>query len=695
MHSSLSNSRCPPANVGMSANARRPPNYISTLAPKQQRFLQVLQRSVRFAIGPCSLALHTSRSSCSASTCSAAPDPAGLALHAGGLHGAASPAAGSGPERRPTLTLNAAPLTAWLLVADPPQSPAGSRGSGGPATAAAAAAASAAGHAPEALSASSSMLSAFSGSADRPVTADATQHAQRSVLIAQLSSGCVAPASGAADILTAARAFGGLGNAVDVAATPSRPVTVTAGFDVGCGHVHADVAVEPAVAVADAALLPSVLSVASRVLGSVAAGGSSTSSVCTGTTTRPTVPIPPAPRASPQSAPTTQTAAQSAGATLSCRVRAVTFTAAALQPIANDVDRNVAMVAQVCTSGSADVQRTQARCTIEMPTAAAYVAPCAACSVVCEGAAPLSLRPVACAAELSGATVSMSTTAGHAQLAQHTPEANTSASDMSYPLAVAGIHGSPAPPQGSTVRVGLNVHDVKFAVGAEEIAVVQQLMHACYTAQLSELSTEGPHSACSTGTPPASQQPSMPPSLPVPTVTRASHDSSYDPQHARSMRPPAKTVVDTVIDHTSAALATLSAASCWTLECTVRAVEATLIQRHGVGCATPADAGRGGLVITPLVAVAARTQRQRRTVVVAATAAGVTAEAAAAVEVRVLNTLCQQWDVLLEEWPLTVRAGMQPARAAPALQVRLTPLELQPARSVSQMPAAASGTLQA
>ena len=208
--------------------------------------------------------------------------------------------------------------------------------------------------------------------------------------------------------------------------------------------------------------------------------------------------------------------------------------------------------------------------------------------------------------------------------------------------------------------------------------MVQQLMHTRFPAPLSELSTEGPHSACSIGTPPASQQPSMPASLPqLPTATRASYESSYEPQHARSMRPPAKTVVDTVVDRTSAALATLSAASQWTLECTFRAVEATLIQRHGVGgcvcamhaahalpCALhAANPTRGGLIITPLVTVAVRTHRQRRTVLVAASPAGVTAEAAAAVEVRVLNTLCQQWDVLLEEWPLVVRAGMQPTTA--------------------------------
>lgn len=660
-------------------------------------WLQVFRRQVQVSIGPCSITLSAissprvllpeyGRDSLSS---------ARLVLEARGMHVAVRPPAN--PSETPTATVRVHPLSARLVtpISDPPRSPAHSRGSG-----------TGAAHAPvasaEPVSAATSMTSALSGSTPRRRASccAATEESQmRSTLVAQVAVAQVSPAADEAAALSASGVAVGCGDALAVRGLPEDALTISADLDsLSSGEdtgSRLDVSVQPSIMVVDGEMLPAALSVAARVLAPVTAGGSSSGSASTGVNVQPAAtPAPRALHAAHAHDPTAPlqdavSAPFAASESLSCEVSVGALTLALLQPAGNILCgmNSVSIVAHTRMSASLQVTPTATRGSVEFPRTMLYATPCAACAALCTGSAPLHLRPQSCAFDSSRmqATVDVAAMATCNNQGAEGPRLPHHISRLLCP----DVNKTDAAPgSASCVKVGLDVRAVKVAVGAEEVAAVQQLaaLSAMCAALLDPIhrGSDASHSTRSTGTPPATRPPSMPasmpPSLMVPSGTYGSGSTSVEQPYVHTTGGPSKTLVDSIVDGVSAALRTLRAAALWTFEFTLHEAEATLIQRHAVAAMHAPHAledmtrGRGGatwegLVVTPLVGVFVRPKGQRRTVAVAATAAGVAAEAAAAMEVGVLNMQCQQWDVLVEEWPIAVRAGMHQKSSAQGTEV--------------------------
>eukprot|EP00892_Ulva_mutabilis_P009193 jgi/Ulvmu1/6646/UM003_0284.1 len=633
---------------------------------------KVLTRSAAVSIGPCSLTLRAAAHAAAVPASSVAGAPVGLRLQSQGLRASAGPAG----EGQPSAGIHIQPLTLTLLTHDAAAAspPVSTRAASTPGLT------------------SSPMRTTHTNAISGPAPRQYEEPAARSTLVAQLSSACVMPAEGPGQ----GNIFGGLGAPVDIRATPGHPIAVEAELTAGGGScgMHVAVTLRSAVLVIDAGHLSAVHRVAAHVFAPIAAGSSSSSggSVSTGGTMKPPVPLAPvremrAARVSSTRQTASAAAAHASGPKMTCAVTAEPVAVALLLPVPGGVGGNVAIVAHACASASAEVRQQLARCAAALPEVTLHAAPADPCSVLCEGLQPLVLRPASCVAEVSQSSASVTvTSAEHTQLqSQHTAHSSVRMSSMLDSLPAEHAHTRREGQHSPSVVIEAESHAIQVAVGSEEVAVVHQLMHVIGSPPAAVPSrSEAADSTCSTGTPPASHHRSLATSLPLPTATAPSQESSYTLAPVQGTRPPQKTLVDTIIDATSSALTPLCAVADWTLRCTIHAVHATVLQRHAVGgcgcamhaphalsCALHADApARGGLVVTPLATVALRPHRQQRTLRAVASAAGLRVEAAAAVEVRVLSVPCQEWDVLMEEWPLELRAGMQPQHTAGTAQAQ-------------------------
>ena len=628
--------------------------------------VQLLRRCTAVSVGRWTVTLHGNGAASGSTT---APVPVGVILQSDGLNAAAGPSAAR--DCPPAATLCVQPLTVSLLIRDSPASTTPADG---------------------AAPAGSPLQTPYAGSVPAPVPEESEQPTARSMIIAQLSSASIT----SADASAGENVFGGLGTPVDTRATPGRPITaearVTSGGD---ASMHADVTICCAVLVVDAEGVPAVHSVVAHVF-APAVGGSGSSggggSVSTaGNGNPPPPPAPPGvlhaghPAASAKRihpAPACPADPQC----MTCAVAAGPFAVALLLPNPAASGATVALVTQARVSASADVRQNAARCQVELPEVTLHAAPAAVCCAVCEGSQPLELRPVCCVAEVSQVNASLTAQHGGSQHAQHAAGRGPAPPAASTGLPTA--HAAPEAGGSTAVTMEVIANSVRVVAGAEEVSVGHNLMHALAAIPAAGFSpSEAANSACSTGTPPASQHRSLTTSLPLPTATVGSQESSYGLAPVQITVPPQMTLVDTIVDAAAATLGSLRAAARWSLRCTVQTAAATVLQRHavgGCGCMVhvphawacplhPNALARGGLVVTPLVTVEVRPQRQRQTITLAASSAGVSIEATTSVQVMALNTLCQEMDVLVEEWPLQLRASMHPNHASSPPVVRSPP----------------------